>query len=108
MAESNSALHDGEFTPLKAADVASSEHPFITARHADNIVEAAKKLGADIRDDGEKRQHQHLEILALHTAQVAEMRGIRDDLKKLLDVLVPAALNGDAAKYATTEEGDTP
>jgi hypothetical protein len=82
---------------------APAEHPFLTARHVDDLTDAVRKLTHSM--DETRRQHQ--QGLDIERRMLDVMRGISTSVDALREVIVKAKTNGSAT-HATTEDEVTP
>jgi hypothetical protein len=80
---------------------APAEHPFLTARHVDDLTDAVRKLTHEM---GETRR-QHQQGLDIERRMLEVMRGISESVDALREVIVRQKTNGNAA-HAPAPEGD--
>lgn len=71
---------------------AAAEHPFITARHVDDLTDAVRGLSRLIADAA--RNHQEAIDMARRTLEV--LRDIRDSTNALQEVITRQHTNGNA------------
>lgn len=71
--------------------MSDEHHSFITARHADNIVEAVRTLNATIAAERVERTRQHQQMLAV----LQRIADHTENLPALMEVLMSQKANGD-------------
>lgn len=75
-----------------------ADHPFLTARHVDDLTDAIRALTMQLA--AAARHHQ--ETLDIQRRQLEVLADIRDSTDALRDVLVKANTNGHAHAEAGT------
>lgn len=79
---------------------APAEHPFIEARHVDDLTDAVRKLTHQLVEAG--RHHQ--QALDVQRRQLELMRGISESVDALREVIVKTKTNGNGAHVTTADE----
>ena len=72
--------------------MSASDHPFLTARHVDDLTAAIRAL---VMQMAEAARH-HQEALDMHRRQLEVLRDIRESTDALREVIVKARTNGNA------------
>jgi hypothetical protein len=78
---------------MSAAPIDPDQHPFITARHVDNLTEAIRSLDRHIAAGA----HNHREHMDAMRAQSEILRDLRKTADMMLEIMVRATSNGSGA-----------
>lgn len=79
------------------------QHPFITARHVDDLTDAIRGLSRQMADAA----HHHQQAIDMQRRQLEVQRDIRDSVDALREVIVHARTNGTAQAQNHGTEGET-